>query len=76
MHICVCSVAQLSLTLCYLWTVCSPPGSSVQEILQTRILEWAAIPSPGCLPNPGTEAGSPALQAGSFPSKPPGKRQG
>ena len=22
---------------------CSPPGSSVHEILQTRILEWAAI---------------------------------
>ena len=23
---------------------CSPPGSSVHGILQTRILEWAAIP--------------------------------
>ena len=23
---------------------CSPPGSSVQEILQARILEWVAIP--------------------------------
>ena len=23
---------------------CSPPGSSVQGILQARILEWAAIP--------------------------------
>ena len=33
----------------------SPPGSSVHEILQTRILEWVAIPPPGDLPNPGTE---------------------
>ena len=27
------------------WTV-SPPGSSVREILQARILEWVAIPFP------------------------------
>ncbi|KAB0344553.1 hypothetical protein FD754_021479 [Muntiacus muntjak] len=27
------------------WTVCSPPGSSVHGILQTRILEWIAISS-------------------------------
>ena len=25
---------------------CSPPGSSVHGILQGRILEWVAIPSP------------------------------
>ena len=24
---------------------CSPPGSSVHEILQARILEWVAMPS-------------------------------
>ena len=30
-------------TLCYLMD-CSPPASSVHEILQTRILEWVAIP--------------------------------
>ena len=42
---------------------CSLPGSSVHEILQARILERVAIPSPGDLPNPGTEPGSPALQA-------------
>ena len=28
-----------------------------------RILEWVAIPSPGDLPDPGIELGSPALQA-------------
>ena len=24
---------------------CSPPGSSIHDILQTRILEWVAMPS-------------------------------
>ena len=38
----VCSVAQLCLTLCDP-TNCSPPGSSVHEILQARVLEWVAI---------------------------------
>ena len=28
-------------------TDCSLPGSSVHGILQARILEWVAIPSPG-----------------------------
>ena len=42
-------------------TDCSPPGSSVQGILQARILEWAAMPSLGDLPDAGTEPGSPAL---------------
>ena len=36
-------VAQLCLTLCDPMH-CSPPGSSVRGILQTRILEWIAIP--------------------------------
>ena len=27
-------------------TDCSPPGTSVHEILQARILEWFAVPSP------------------------------
>ena len=31
------------------------------------------IPSPGDLPNPGTEPRSPALQADSLPIEPPGK---
>ena len=46
---------------------CSPPGSSVHEILQARILEGVAIPSSRGSPNPGIEPGSPALQADSFP---------
>ena len=34
----------LLLLLCNL-TDCNPPGSSVHDILQTRILEWFAMPS-------------------------------
>ena len=65
-------VAKSCLTLCNL-VDCHPPGSSVHGIFQARILEWVAIPSPGDLPDPGTEPGSPALQADSLLSEPPGK---
>jgi len=34
---------------------CSPPDSSVHEILQARMLEWVAMPPPGGLPDPGVE---------------------
>ena len=40
----VCSVAQLCLTLCSPMD-CSPPGSSVQRILQAKMLEWGAMSS-------------------------------
>ena len=38
---------------------------------------WSGLtfPSPGDLPDPGTEPGSPALQAVSLPFEPPGKPQ-
>ena len=52
---------------------CSPPGSSVHGILQARILDWVAIPSPGDLPDPGIKPKPPALQAGSLLPEPPGK---
>ena len=45
---------------------CSPPGSSVHEILQVRILENF---SPKNLPNPGIKPQSPALQADSLLSE-------
>ena len=51
---------------------CSPPGSSVHGVLQARILEWVAFPSPGDLPDPGVESQSSALQADSLLSEPPG----
>ena len=52
---------------------CSLPGSSVHGILQARILVWVAVPFSRDLPNPGMEPRSPALQADSLPSEPPGK---
>ena len=33
----------------------SPTGSAVCGILQARILEWVAMPSPGDLPDPWIE---------------------
>ena len=51
---------------------CSLPSSSVHEIFQARVLEWVA--SPGDLPDPGIEPGSPALQADSLPTEPLGKK--
>ena len=54
------------------WTVAYqvPPsmGFSRQEC-------WSGLPfpSPGDLPDPGIEPGSPALQADALPSEPPGK---
>ena len=54
------------------WTVAyqAPPslGFSRQEY-------WSGLPfpSPGDLPNPGIEPGSPVLQADTLPSEPPGK---
>ena len=54
-------------------TNCSPPVSSVHGILQARIPEWVAISFFRDLPDPGMEPGSPALQADSLLSEPPGK---
>ena len=42
-------------------------------ILQARILEWVAFPSPGDIPNLGIEPRSPTLQADSLPPEPQGK---
>ena len=66
-------VAQSCPTLATPWTVCSQPGSSVHGISQARILELVAIPSPGDHPNPGIEPRSPAFQAVSLLTEPPGK---
>ena len=46
---------------------------TVHGILQARILEWVAFPSPGDLPNPGIESRSPAFQVDSLPAEPPRK---
>ena len=64
-HLCVL-VSQLCLTLCDPMD-CSPPDSYVHGILQQEY--WSGLPflSPGNLPDPGIEPGSPALQADSLP---------
>ena len=46
LYVYACSIAHSCLTLCDP-VDCSPPGSSVHEILQARILEWVAMPSSG-----------------------------
>ena len=52
---------------------CSRPDSSVSGISQARILECVAILFSRGSSHPGIEPGSPALQAGSLRSQPPGK---
>ena len=65
--LCACLVPQSYPTLCDPMD-CSPPGSSIHEIFQARILEWVPFPTPGDLPDPGIKPislASPAL-AGRF----------
>ena len=65
----VCAqLLQLCPTLCDPMD-CSPPGSSVQEILQARILEWVAI----SYSRGSSWPKDPALQADSLPTEPSGK---
>ena len=42
-------------------------------VLQARIPEWIAFPSPADLPNPGTELGPPALHVDSLSTELSGK---
>ena len=43
------------------------------ELSRQKYWSGLPFPSPEDLPNPGIEFGSPALQADSLPSEPPGK---
>ena len=52
---------------------CNPPSSSVRGILQARIWSGQPFPSPADLPNARIEHWSPALQANSLLSEPPGR---
>ena len=68
-------VSQSCLTLCDSMD-CEPPGSSVHGILQARILNGLPFPSPGYLPDPGSNPASlasPALAGRFFTTAPPGK---
>ena len=65
-------VSQLCPTLCDPWTVAYQAPPSVGF---SRQAYWSGLPfpSPGDLPDPGSELGSPALQADSLPTELPGK---
>ena len=52
---------------------CSPPDSSFHRILQARILEWVAISFSRGSSWPRDRTQSPALQADTLTSEPPGK---
>ena len=45
------------------------------ELSRPEYWSGELFPSPGDLPNPGIEPRSPALQADSLPTEPPGKPQ-
>ena len=66
-------VAQLCLTLC------NPMIRQIPLSMEfSRQENWSGLPlpSPGNLPNPGIEPGSPALQVDSSPTEPPGLGEG
>ena len=54
-------------------TLCNPMDYTVHGILQARILEWVAFPSPGDLPNPEIEPRSPTVPADPLPTELSGK---
>ena len=59
-------------------TLCNPMDCSLPALLSMgfpRQEYWSGLPcpSPGYLPDPAIKPGSPALQADSLPSEPPGK---
>ena len=74
---CCCSVLVTQSCLTLMWSHgCNSLDSSVHGSLQARILQASSgqpFPSPGDLPNPGIESGSPAFQADSLPPEGLGK---
>ena len=56
------------------WTVVY---QALQSMEFSRQEYWSGLPfpSPGDLPNPGIEPGSPTLQADALPPEPPGKNR-
>ena len=67
--VCVCVVIQCDLTS---WTVSCKTSLSMGYFRQ-EYQSALPFPSPGDLPNPGIEPGSPALQTDSLPSESSGK---
>ena len=65
----MCMLAQLCPTLCNPMDG-RPPGSSVHEIFQARILEWLAISFSRESSRPRDQPTSPAVADGFFTAKP------
>ena len=65
-------VAQSCPTLCDP-VDCSPPAPLSMGFSRREYWSGLPFPSPGDLPDPGTEPKSPALQADALTSEPPGK---
>ena len=65
-------VAQSCLTLCDPMDY-SPPGSPSMEFSRQEYWSGLPFPSPGDLPDPGTEPRSPILEADALQSEPSGK---
>ena len=69
MYVCLyCPSVLVTQSCSILWDPmdCSPPGSSIHEIIQERILRWITIPFSRGSPDLGIETRSPALQADSI----------
>ena len=69
----MCTCLLIHVQLCATpWTIAHQAPLSVEFSRQEY---WSGLPfpSPGDLPDPGIEPGSPVLQANSLPSEPPGK---
>ena len=54
------------------WTIVRQAPLSM-EFIRQEFWSGLPLPSPGDLPDPGIELGSPTLQENSLPSEPPGK---
>ena len=65
-------VAKSWQTLVILWTV-AHQGPLSMGFSRSEYWSGLPFPSPGDLSDPGVEPGSPALQADSLPTEPPGK---
>ena len=77
-YLCYCKVKVKESEVAQLYpTICDPMDCSQAPPSMgfSRQGCWSglAFPSPGDLPDPGIEPGSPALQADALPSEPPGK---